>query len=273
MRGCAAIARTGRISSHSVGIPTAAGGSGIERQSFAHSRRAFCSSERSLRSRACNCAICSLTVLSITGLTCAGTATFAPAMVRLLSPIETCAVSLGSMRHSRRTSGREVIATLPWMAALAFNCLIFTLPSCLAALLPSTLPSTLPSGGAACCGQRAEHRQLAVERCRQRQRILHAACGNRPARHRPVDVGVLKDLADGIVRLAADIVRRGAIEPVAQRGDRDGNRRQDFGIAARRAGAAATSPAQAFEPRPARTCSSHKDWRRTMRRAPPTRAG
>ena len=80
-RGCAAIARVGRSSSHSAGSDEVAPVpcSGIERQALAHWIRAFCSSAGSLRIRACATAICSATVLSISGLTCAGTLTRAPA--------------------------------------------------------------------------------------------------------------------------------------------------------------------------------------------------
>ena len=47
-RGCAAIARVGRSSSHSAGIvePAPVPCSGIERQALAHCTRAFCSKRR-----------------------------------------------------------------------------------------------------------------------------------------------------------------------------------------------------------------------------------
>ncbi len=98
-----------------------------------------------MRSRCCRMAICSLTFLSISGFTCAGIATLAPATVRLLSPSTTCAVSFGSIRQLVRISGRAVIATLPAIAALALRFLIETFPICLATLPPSTLPSALSS--------------------------------------------------------------------------------------------------------------------------------
>jgi len=86
--GCAAIARVGRSSSQSAGSVEAAPApcSWIERQALAHCTRAFCSNARSLRIRAPNASSWSATVLSISGLTCAGTLTRAPAIERLLSP-------------------------------------------------------------------------------------------------------------------------------------------------------------------------------------------
>ncbi len=79
--GWAAIARVGRSSSHSAGSDEVAPVpcSGIERQALAHWIRAFCSSAGSFFIRACATAICSATFLSISGLTCAGTLTRAPA--------------------------------------------------------------------------------------------------------------------------------------------------------------------------------------------------
>ena len=100
-RGCAAIARVGFSSSQSDGSDEAAPVpcSGIERQILVHCARAFCSQAGSLRIRACAAASCSSTVLSISGLICAGTLTRAPATVRLVSPRLTCAARLGSTRQ------------------------------------------------------------------------------------------------------------------------------------------------------------------------------
>ena len=80
--------------------------SGIERQALAHCTRAFCSKAGSLRMRACTSAICSATFLSISGLTCAGTLTRAPATLRLVSPRLTCAARFGSMRQFAAIFGR-----------------------------------------------------------------------------------------------------------------------------------------------------------------------
>ena len=147
MRGCAAIARIGRNSSHSVGIvePAVVPCSGIERQALAHCTRAFCSKAGSLRMRACTSAICSATFLSISGFTCAGTLTRAPATLRLESLRLTWAVRFGSMRQFASIFGRAVITTLPLISALAFRFLMFTLPICFATLPPSRPPSASPT--------------------------------------------------------------------------------------------------------------------------------
>ena len=110
-RGCAAIARVGRNSSQSGGSDDAAPVpcSGIERQALAHCARAFCSNAGSLRIRACTRGDLSATVLSISGLTCAGTLTRAPATERLVSPRLTCAAKFGSMRQDAASFGRAVI--------------------------------------------------------------------------------------------------------------------------------------------------------------------
>ncbi len=72
-------------------------------------------SARSARTRdrcgfcAWTAAIWSATVLSISGLTCAGTLTRAPATERLVSPRSTCAARLGSTCQAAPSFGREVI--------------------------------------------------------------------------------------------------------------------------------------------------------------------
>ena len=146
-RGCAAIARVGRTSSHSGGIvePALAPCSGIERQALAHCTRAFCSRVGSLRRRVCTSAICSATFLSISGLTCAGTLMRAPAAVRLVSPRLTCAARLGSMRQAAASFGRAVMTTLPLISALALMFLMLMPPICLATLPPSSPPSASPT--------------------------------------------------------------------------------------------------------------------------------
>ena len=146
-RGCAAIARVGRSSSHSAGIvePALVPCSGIERQALAHCTRAFCSKVGSLRMRACTSAICSATFLSISGLTCAGTFTRAPATVRLVSPRLTWPVRFGSIRQFAAIFGRADMATLPLISALALRFLMLMLPICLATLPPSRPPSASPT--------------------------------------------------------------------------------------------------------------------------------
>ena len=140
--GWAAIARVGRSSSQSVGGDPGAPPpcSGIKRQALAHCARAFCSKVVSLRILAPTAAIWSATVLSITGLTCAGTLTRAPATERLLSSSVTWPARFGSMRQAAANFGREVMTTLPLIWALALSDLIFRLPIRLAALLPSRPP-------------------------------------------------------------------------------------------------------------------------------------
>src|SRR5215471_9394055 len=141
-RGCAAIACVGLISSHSGGIAAVVPVSckGIERQALAHCRRALCSSVGSLRIFALTASSCSLTALSMKGLTCAGTLTCAPDSERLVSPSETCAPKFGSTCQAAATLGRAVTVTLPLISALALSALMLTLPICLAALAPSKLP-------------------------------------------------------------------------------------------------------------------------------------
>ncbi len=136
--GCAASALVGRSSSHSP--CTAMPCNGIERHNFDHSCRALRSSPLSLRMRCCNCASCSLTALSIIGLTCAGTLTRSPDTATELSLSATWALRLGSTRQFGVSAGRAAIAIVPLMSALALNDLMLT-PICSAALLPSSLPS------------------------------------------------------------------------------------------------------------------------------------
>src|SRR6266702_6546320 len=146
-RGCAAIARTGFISSQSGGsaVEEPVPCSGIERQALAHCTFAFSRRLGSLRIRSETTLSCSPTVLSISGFTCAGTLTLAPATERLVSPRLTWAPRLGSKCQFAASFGREVTTTLPLISALAFRFLILTAPICLAALPPSTLPSASPS--------------------------------------------------------------------------------------------------------------------------------
>jgi hypothetical protein len=146
-RGCAAMARTGFISSQSGGsaaeVPVPC--SGMERQALAHCSFAFSRSEGSLRMRSATMLICSPTFLSISGFTCAGTLTLAPATLRLVSPRLTCAPRLGSRCQFAASFGREVTMTLPLISALAFRFLMLTAPIRFAASPPSTLPSASPS--------------------------------------------------------------------------------------------------------------------------------
>src|SRR4051812_3251064 len=146
-RGCAAMARVGFISSQSGGSaaedPEPC--SGIERQALAHCSFAFSRSDGSLRMRSETMLICSPTVLSISGFTCAGTLTLAPATARLVSPRLTWAPRLGSRCQAAASFGREVTTTLPLISALAFRFLMLTAPICFAALPPSTLLNASPS--------------------------------------------------------------------------------------------------------------------------------
>ena len=145
--GCIAIARFGLSSSQSGGKvePAPVPCSGMERQALAHCVRAFCSKLRSLRTRASTAVTCSATVLSIRGLTCAGTLTRAPATTRLVSPSVTCAARFGSRCQAAASFGREVKVTVPLISALALSDLMFTLPICLATLPPSTPASASPT--------------------------------------------------------------------------------------------------------------------------------
>jgi hypothetical protein len=81
----------------------------------------------------------------MTGFTCAGTLTRAPATEKLVSPKFTCAAKFGSMRQLGAIFGRAVMVTLPLISALAFSDLMFTLPICFAISPPSRLPRASPS--------------------------------------------------------------------------------------------------------------------------------
>ena len=147
MVGCAATARIGLSSSQSGGsdavVPVPC--SGIERQALAHCSRAVRSSVLSLRMRSLTALSCSPTVLSITGLTCAGTLTRAPAITRLVSPRMTCAPKFGSTCQVCASFGRMVMTTLPRISALALIALMLTLPMRLAASAPSSPPMASPT--------------------------------------------------------------------------------------------------------------------------------
>ena len=84
-------------------------------------------------------------VLSIKGLTCAGTLTRAPATETLVSPSVTSAARFGSRYQAAASLGREVKVTLPLISALALSDLMFTLPICLATLPPINAPSASPT--------------------------------------------------------------------------------------------------------------------------------
>jgi len=86
-----------------------------------------------------------------------------------------------------------------------------------------------------CCfsGQRAGDVERARQRRRQRQHIPRAGSRDRPARGGPADIGVLQYLRDGIVGLAVEGFRRAAIGGVADRRQRNDNRRHHNGAARR----------------------------------------
>ena len=235
-RGCAAIARVGLNSSHSAGIEAVAPVpcSGIERQAFAHCARAFCSSAGSFRMRACTSAICSATVLSISGLTCAGTLTRAPATLSPVSPRLTCAARFGSMRQAAASFGRDVITMLPLISALALMCLMSTLPICFADIAAEQAAKRVADRARHLRRERAGDVQRAGQRGRQRQDVLRTGRGDRAARGRPADIGVLQDLRYRIFGLAVEISRRAAIGGVANRRQRDRDRRDHGGGARRR---------------------------------------
>ena len=207
--GWAAIARVGFSSSHSAGIAAVgpAPCSGIERQAFAHCARAFCSSAGSFFIRACTIAICSATFLSISGLTCAGTLTRAPATLRPVSPRFTCAARLGSIRQAAASFGRDVMTMLPLISALALRFLMLMPPIRLAASLPSRPPMASPTAPVAFGRQRAGDVERARQRRRQRHHVLAAGCRDRSARGGPADIGILQDLRYRIVGLAAESLR------------------------------------------------------------------
>ena len=109
------------------------------------------------------------------------------------------------------------MTTLPLISALALSDLMFTLPICLADIAAEQ-PAERVADRAGCLRrQRAGDVQRARQRRRQRQHVLGAGRGDRPARGGPADVGVLQDLRYRIVGLAREVARRAAIGGVADR--------------------------------------------------------
>ena len=106
--GCAAMARVGLSSSQSAGsdavgpVPC----SGIERQALAHCTRAVRSSVGSLRMRSPTALSCSPTVLSIIGLTWAGTLTGAGDHKAGVAEVD-LRRRFGSTRQAAASFGRE----------------------------------------------------------------------------------------------------------------------------------------------------------------------
>ena len=135
--GCAAAARTGRISSQSCGSPVVPPPSGIDRHIFTHCSRAARSSEGSLRSRFSSAATCSLTARSINGRASLAMLILMPATCALLSETATCAARLGCSRQFAVTDGFE--RTVTW----ARNSTLWS--STLPAMPPTALPRSLPS--------------------------------------------------------------------------------------------------------------------------------
>ena len=157
-RGWIAIARIGRTSSHSGGSVEAraralqrdrAAGLGPLRPRGLLQGWDRCGSAPTPPS------ICSPTVLSISGLTCAGTLTRAPATESAVSPRLTCAARFGSKCQAAASFGRDVMVTVPLISALALSALMLMLPICLAALSPSRLPSASADRAGRLRGQRA----------------------------------------------------------------------------------------------------------------------
>ena len=187
-----------------------------------------------MRIRAATASICSPTVLSISGLTCAGTLTRAPATESAVSPRLTCAARFGSKCQAAASFGREVMVTAPLISACALSCLMLMLPICLPALSPSRLPSAFPTAPVAFEVNDPVYIQNPGQRRRQRQHVLGAGRSDRAARRGPADIGVLQHLRYRVVGLAGEIARRGAVGGVANRAQRNRNRRKDDGRARRR---------------------------------------
>ena len=151
--GCAAAARTGRISSHRLGRPVLPPPSGMARHILVHCSRAVRSIIGSLRSRACRLAICALTSRSIKGLASLAMLIFTPASVSALSPSATWAVRLGSRRQFAVSAGLECTVTWPRSSARWSSTLLVRLPTALPILLssrPVMPPVRLPAAPAIC---------------------------------------------------------------------------------------------------------------------------
>ncbi len=142
------------------------------------------------------------------------------------------------MRHSRRSSGRAVIATLPWIAALAFNCLMIDAAELFGGIAAEKVSQRVAEPMPLAADSEPSTVSLPSSGVDSDSAFWTPHARDRPARDRPVDVGVLEgNLADGIVRLAADVARRRAVEArrAARRSEMEMGA-QDFGIARRRAG-------------------------------------
>ena len=151
--GCAAAARTGRISSHSRGRPVLSPPSGIERHILAHCARAARSMNGSLRNRVCRLATCALTSRSIKGFASLATVILSPASVTALSASATCDVRLGSSRQLAVIAGRECTTTLPRRSARWSSTLLVSLPTPLPSersSRPVSEPVMLPACVAIC---------------------------------------------------------------------------------------------------------------------------
>ena len=179
--------------------------------------------------RACTSAICSATFLSINGFTCAGTLTRAPATLRLELLRLTCAARLGSMRQFAAIFGRAVMTTLPLISALALRFLMFTLPICFATLPPSRPPSASPTAPVAFADSEPVTFSVPVSGVASDSTSCApvAAIGPREA-VQPISA-FCRICEIGLSALPVKVARRAAIGGVADRRQRDRNRRHHGG--------------------------------------------
>ena len=123
--GCAAMARTGLISSQRLGSPDApddvldcaplwlAPPSEMARHNLVHCPRAAFSMNGSLRSRASSAPICSCTMPSSAGFTALATLSLTLPTGNATSATLTCAARLGMNRQFAAIAGCEVVTTVP----------------------------------------------------------------------------------------------------------------------------------------------------------------
>ena len=230
--GCAAVARTGRISSHNGGSPVFSPPSGIERHILIHCSRALRSIVGSLRRRACSAVIWLLTIGSSTGLISLPRLTLTPAMLVPASLKSSRPARLGSIRHADVSCGRRhhhVAAKIGALVERLDGEILDLLADCIAAQQVADRAADAAHGLARGVADLAGDTHAAVERCCDRHRVRLSGGDHRPARDSEPDLGLTEQLRDRVVILAREIARRRCVERIADGGQRNGDRRDDLG--------------------------------------------
>ena len=202
--GCAAAARTGRISSHSCGRPVLPPPSGIERHILAHCSRAARSMNGSLRSR-----VLQRRHLLVDGARRSAAAPrcailiLMPASDSALSPSVTCAVRFGSSRQLAVSAGFE--RTITWPRTSTFwssTPVLVELADLLAERAAEQAGDARRLGCRPAAGELAGDLEGAVERRCTVISFGAAVHRHGAARNGHADVGLGQKAADRIVVLA-----------------------------------------------------------------------